>query len=954
MINDDNDHTDLIDNSKEAPSSSGESKRQAEPSAASSSSSSSSSSRRKRRTKIPSRRSSARGYLVGLMDDASLCGGWAEALGMYDGLLEECDHRGYFRGMSTSPPKCKVVWRHNRPVPDHIRDACKSRGLVIREGKDGAVCLGAYFGPKHYVASDVYNNSVEMRNMREWCASYVRKSKRFFDALAHPRMSAQVAYMLLQRCVNHRLSYFISTHPPSWTVDALQLWQDMVDELCVAKFGFIQSELHKHTVSPVIWLPARSGGLGFKCVQLVDACKMYVTSALYASPEISRVINIRNSESSYYRSISVAWDVITNYTTDSRTFVLQQAEDSAKGRGEVEPSNIISRVAARNLLSQSIDSVMEKFERKHRPRGFAKQINHYIQLANANAFTDKHPRGSPCRERLIECCHPHTSIILHLSLSIPEFALTDVQLIAYLRHRAGLAPWRGTSAYPCRMCKGQITSPDHAYQCPSFLTSRTECHNYIVRSIASFASLAGAIHHTEPHMDHFITRRVRSLAYPFQSGRVTAAALLAATRIDKGISSSSSFSSSSSLSSAAAAATPSLIGMDTPNTAKLIKQVEGLRPDGHYILDDTNRFYDASITCATGKTHCEQMRRASFAKPYVKHMNIADRENQKAAKYATDLRNVGRQLGDVWQFSPFVMSSHGVIGDKSQLMLIDLADECNRTGVHLGKHKSRMGHFIASLQVALCKGNASIYMAQLTAYNAALANTYVSARHGHLAIGTSVDDYKDHDYNDRDQRRSERGRGSSKRRRISLVHANPRVNSWIPSNASADAIVIAPTSSSASSSSLIGKALAPKRGNPPAATRIRIIIGAHAFPGVPMKAQFKVSSIIASYMSHYYGSDENQDDAAVVSLITPLSSSSSVAHPIILLSSSSSSTSPAPSSSSSSSLSSFSPSPKVVPVSLSLSVAAPVPITPLSSPSLPPAPLSVSLSSPSSHVPSAM
>jgi hypothetical protein len=460
-----------------------------------------------------------RAHLVGLMDDVTVVGNHSQVFNILERLDYHCHmEHGLLYGMKMKPSKCSVQWRHSRGIPMAVVEACRKYKFPIKHAADGCERLGAYFGPRHYYSmSDGYSNDQAMVNMRAWASKKVQSYKRVFDMLKHEKISMQIAYAIMRKCVNSMIIYMMGTNPPRWLEHALEEWQSLIDDVMVSKFGFHHDELHDHPQSPMIWSSTRDGGLGFVDARQT-AQRIWLTSAAYAAPDISAFINAKNQRSQYFTSLGIAWELIRTPIVTSPSY----QRDVDPGIDISQPARInpseqraspLSRKIVHQLLSSSISEVIDRFSGSTVPHGFAKQLSHYQRLAGMDSFLEDHPRGDPVHERVIDCQNKVTSTLLNLPVDDPDFIIPDYTFKPYLRNRAGFAPHPQMSrGYTCGMCNTYVNHPDHHFQqCRPASSGRTDCHNIIANVLASAATSSGFTSHGEVVLSSIINRRVRTI-----------------------------------------------------------------------------------------------------------------------------------------------------------------------------------------------------------------------------------------------------------------------------------------------------------------------------------------------------------------------------------------------------------------------------------------------------------
>jgi hypothetical protein len=153
-----------------------------------------------------------RAHLVGLMDDVTVVGHHSQVFNILERLDYHCHmEHGLLYGMKMKPSKCSVQWRHNRGVPMAVVEACHKYKFPIKHAADGCARLGAYFGPRHYYSmTEGYKDDQAMINMRAWASKKVQSYKRVFAILKHEKMSMQIAYAIMRKCVNNMITYYLN------------------------------------------------------------------------------------------------------------------------------------------------------------------------------------------------------------------------------------------------------------------------------------------------------------------------------------------------------------------------------------------------------------------------------------------------------------------------------------------------------------------------------------------------------------------------------------------------------------------------------------------------------------------------------------------------------------------------------------------------------------------------
>ena len=157
-------------------------------------------------------------------------------------------------GLALSLPKSSLLWSSpsSQPVPDAIREWANHRSIPLVCG--AVPLLGSMVGQDPVLR-------------QRFAADKVAALAPFFSALAHPRFTAQAAFILLRVCALPKFNFLCRTLPPRLTSAACAAFDKSVLNAAVSILHLERDSLSA-LVLQLLAFPTSYGGFGLRRMEL--------------------------------------------------------------------------------------------------------------------------------------------------------------------------------------------------------------------------------------------------------------------------------------------------------------------------------------------------------------------------------------------------------------------------------------------------------------------------------------------------------------------------------------------------------------------------------------------------------------------------------------------------------------------------------------------------------------
>ena len=371
------------------------------------------------------------------------------------------DSRPVWRVQDLRRDKCRLLWPHNKPIPEDLSIEAAKRQIKIETC--AMTTLGAMVG-------------FDQEKIVSGVADKVAKHKNLFELLQHAEMPSQISNLLLRMSALPTMGYLSRTIRPHLLAEPAQQFDSMVLETASLKLGLgLAKDLSEESVA-TLQLPIRLGGFGLRSI-VQSSPAAYFSAVAETVPDIVEIIPADQVQSF----------LIEEKTRISTANAIQSCLESfnesglALGKAPV-PHNLakfwgnFSSHTPGTRLQSAVCSLLESISLEHTKNNLPL---HDIQ-------------------RLVSAAGKFAGVWLSVVPTSIDLQLSDQQMCIASRIRLGLPP---LDHLPERCVCGATLSEDngHFLSCRDLRRSAvTARHDSIVRVLAKHLRRATALVHEEP------------------------------------------------------------------------------------------------------------------------------------------------------------------------------------------------------------------------------------------------------------------------------------------------------------------------------------------------------------------------------------------------------------------------------------------------------------------------
>ena len=446
---------------------------------------------------------------ISVLDDITLIGPLHDVMTAFDRVKA----KAAAFGLQLQVSKCKLfIPRASHTLGESIRAAAATRGL---ECTSSLLALGVTHGDDSAVS--------------EHCLEAARSHERFFDALAHPAMPAQVGFALLRYCTVPRMSFMARTVQPHLFHATAELFDRMVRD-SFARLLRLERRTREDQ------LPHMSAA------QLTERISMPISSGGMGLRPFTRI-----SHASYFSSLAAVMPDFTalfpECTDFSQTRMHQQLEECRRHllqqRADVQQAAPAPAHSPRKKRSRVADAVADAAQptgatAAHTPRILSTPLltlwTEARSCAARGASATDFLQAEHLQRQLTHSLEDHIvkahfasatryqqtlltsltqtsggSAFLTLLPDEPEYRMRSDEFRLAVRHRLGLVPFDCLQDEKCRGCATNTAfaqDPDHFHACVKHRrTLVTARHSDLMATVMSLARSVGFYASREPN-DH--------------------------------------------------------------------------------------------------------------------------------------------------------------------------------------------------------------------------------------------------------------------------------------------------------------------------------------------------------------------------------------------------------------------------------------------------------------------
>jgi hypothetical protein len=383
---------------------------------------------------------------VAIQDDFTLVGQATETLAGFDALVAE----SAASSLPLNASKCAILHPNSEP-PAALAEQCAGRGITLAAGP-ALPLLGTLVGRLG-------------ESVVAWCGTYAQEHRQLFQALQHPEMPLQVAYLLLRVCGVPRMGYLTRTTPPSLSTTGLQAFDTMVLTTLCKKLD-LPAPL-PDAAQQQLSLPIRDGGLGVRP-------HARVAEAAFLSSLCQAVQDLHPTAPAFARD------------TCPRFAEFASCHQALLDSG-------VSIQLVQETPEALWDAAKDGVPEDHMQKALTAALEYRLLEQLANHFT----RADTAR--MLSVANKHAHLWLTTTPSCEDFQLSDGQFALAVRHLLGLPP---ADTLPDKCACGELLlSADHFHCCRR--TRKTSCnsrHNLILHVLSRLAAEAGGTMELEPRI----------------------------------------------------------------------------------------------------------------------------------------------------------------------------------------------------------------------------------------------------------------------------------------------------------------------------------------------------------------------------------------------------------------------------------------------------------------------
>jgi hypothetical protein len=447
---------------------------------------------------------------ISVLDDITLVGPLGDVMTAFDRVKAMA---ATFR-LQLQVPKCKLfIPPSSRSLAKSIRAAAAPRQL---ECTSSLVALGVAHGDDSVVS--------------EHCLEKARSHERFFDALTHPAMPAQVGYSLLRYCGVPRMSFQARTVQPHLFREAAQLFDRMVRD-CFSRLMWLERRFQQDQqphMSAVqlqerMCMPIRSGGLGLRSFALISH-SAYFSSLAAAMPDFTALFPEcsdftatrmhKQLESCRQHLLQQRADLQQAAPTPPRSPRKTSKRTDRVATDAAQPVNAAPAAAAPHILSTPLSSLWTEArscaQRGASPSDFLqaehlqRQLTHTLEDSICKAHFAAATRYQQTLLTSLTQTHGSSAFLTVLPVE-PDYRMRSDDFRLAVRHRLGLVPFDCLLDEQCRVCTASSSfaqDPDHFHACVKHRrTLVTARHSDLMSAVMSLARSVGFYASREPN-DH--------------------------------------------------------------------------------------------------------------------------------------------------------------------------------------------------------------------------------------------------------------------------------------------------------------------------------------------------------------------------------------------------------------------------------------------------------------------
>lgn len=448
---------------------------------------------------------------ISVLDDLTLIGPLDDVMIAFDRVQAKA---AAFQ-LELQVPKCKLfIPPSSRAAAERIRAAAVHRQL---ECTSSLLALGVTHGDDSAV--------------RKHCSETARSHERFFDALSHPAMPAQIGFALLRYCAVPRMSFMARTVQPHLFHETAELFDRMVRD-CFATLIRLERRMrqdqlpHMSTaqLSERVSLPISSGGMGLRpftrishaayfsslaavmpdFTALFPECHDFTLTRMHQQLEECRQHLLQQrADAQQTAAVPLQSPQKNSRHTASAPAELTSSADkssAAAATPRILSAPLLTLWSEAHTCAQNGSSATDFLQAEHLQRVLTHSLEECI-------FKAHFASASRYQQTLLTSLTQTSgsSAFLTVLPVDPEYRMLSDDFRLAIRHRLGLVPFDCLQDEQCRVCPSNSSfaqDPDHLHACVKHRrTLVTARHSDLIAAVMSLARSVGFYASREPN-DH--------------------------------------------------------------------------------------------------------------------------------------------------------------------------------------------------------------------------------------------------------------------------------------------------------------------------------------------------------------------------------------------------------------------------------------------------------------------
>ena len=446
---------------------------------------------------------------ISVLDDITLIGPLDDVMTAFDRVQAQA---ASFR-LQLQVPKCKLfIPPTSHPLAESIRVAAAPRQL---ECTSSLLALGVTHGHDSAVT--------------EHCLAMARSHERFFDALTHPAMPAQVGFALLRYCAVPRMSFLARTVQPHLFRETAELFDGMVRD-CFTRLVQLERRMREDQLPHMsaaqlaerISLPISSGGMGLRPFTRISHAA-YFSSLAAVMPDFTALFPECSdfTQTHMHRQLETCRKHLLQQRHELQQATPKPQKPSRKKGGRSDKAVSVPGVSqpvdaffTPRILSTSLSTLWTE-ARSCADRGAsatdflqAEQLQQLLTHSLEESIFKSHFASAGRFQQTLLTSLTQTSgssAFLTLLPVEPEYRMRSEDFRLAIRHRLGLVPFDCLQDERCRVCPSASSfaqDPDHFHACVKHRrTLVTARHSDLMSAVMSLARSVGFYASREPN-DH--------------------------------------------------------------------------------------------------------------------------------------------------------------------------------------------------------------------------------------------------------------------------------------------------------------------------------------------------------------------------------------------------------------------------------------------------------------------